>query len=243
MAHLGLYENVVVALDYTEVEKAYALVDQMGDRIQHFKIGPQLFLQNGPQIVNFLIQRKKKIFIDLKLHDTPHVVGETVSQIADMGADFTTVHCMGGRRMLERANQSCRGSHLKIIGLTLLTSHEPRDSQVMGWNENDEAIVLRLLSLALECRLAGIMCSPHEIKSVRKYSMPGFLLVTPGIRLYGKEVFRDDQTRVASPEEATRWGADLIVIGRPITEAREPRKVVEELFFSVRSQNHIAERH
>lgn len=220
----------MVALDYDDPEKAIRLVDQIGDLIDGFKIGPMLFTQHGAEVVKYLHRKQKKIFIDLKLHDTPVVVGDTIRQIADMGADLATVHCLGGRRMLEAAGSACRGSQLKLIGITLLTSHEPADSKHLGWQFNDEQIVLRLLEVAVEARLAGVMCSPHEAEQVRTRCLPGFILVTPGIRLPGREVFLDDQQRVASPKEAVNWGADYLIIGRPITQAREPRDVVTHLF-------------
>lgn len=223
-------QKVIVALDYDDPEKAFRLVDQIGDLIDWFKIGPMLFTQHGADVVRYLHRQQKKVFIDLKLHDTPVVVTDTIKQIADMGASFATVHCLGGRAMLEAAGSSCRGSQLKLIGITLLTSHSPNDSQMFGWNSTPDQIVLRCVEVALETRLAGVMCSPHELAVIRQRGVPGFLTVTPGIRLPGKEVFQDDQQRFASPKEALSWGSDFLVIGRPITQAREPRDVVTHLF-------------
>lgn len=223
-------KKVMVALDYDDPEKAFRLVDQIGDLIDWFKLGPMLFTQSGAEVVRYLHKKQKKIFVDLKLHDTPVVVGDTIRQIADMGAQYATVHCLGGRAMLEAAGSACRGTHLKLIGITLLTSHQPSDSQLLGWQWSDEQIVLRLLETAIQARLAGVMCSPQEINQVRNRCLPGFVLMTPGIRIPGKEVFRDDQQRVSSPKEALDWGADYLIIGRPITQAREPREVLNHLF-------------
>jgi len=224
------YDKVIVALDYDDPAKACSLVDQIGDRIDWFKIGPMLFIQSGIEVIKFLHRRQKKIFIDLKLHDTPAVVSDSVRQIADMGAHYATVHCLGGTHMLEAAGSSCRGSQLKLIGVTLLTTHRNLDSQNWGWRASDQEITLKLLEAALESRLAGVMCSPHEAQDARARTLPGFVLVTPGVRLPGQEVFQDDQQRFASPNEALANGSDFLVIGRPITQAREPREVVERLF-------------
>jgi orotidine-5'-phosphate decarboxylase len=228
------YKKVIVALDYQQPEKAFRLVDELDDLIDWYKIGSVLFTQSGHEILKFLHRRSKKVFLDLKLHDTPTVVANTVAQFADLGVEFATIHCLGGRDMLHAAGLSCRNSQLKLLGITLLTSQESSDSKALGWTEGESEteIVLRLLDLALEARLAGIICSPHEIARVRERALPGLLTVTPGIRLPGEEVFQDDQKRVASPNEALASGADYIVVGRPITMAREPRSVAERLFTS-----------
>jgi orotidine-5'-phosphate decarboxylase len=222
-------KRVMVALDFEFPEQAYRLVDEIGDLIDWFKLGPVLFTRSGQEVVNFLHRRNKRIFLDLKIHDTPMVAATTFKQFADMGAEFATIHCLGGRRMLQAASMACRGSQLKLIGITLLTSHLVDDTKEFGLAE-PKTLVPKLLSLALENRLAGVMCSPQELLELRPKALPGFVLVTPGIRLLNEEVFEDDQRRVASPKDAVQWGADYLVVGRPITQAREPRDVVERLF-------------
>ena len=216
----------MVALDYEYPEQAYRLVDELGDEISWYKVGPVLFTRSGLGIIEFLHRKNKKIFLDLKLLDTPNVVARTVKQFAELGVDFATIHCLGGRKMLEAAGTHCRGTQLKLLGVTLLTTQQNADSREYGWAESETDLVLKLLTLALETRLAGIICSPHELQDVRKRVLPGFSLVTAGIRLPGEDVFMDDQKRVASPREALDWGADYLVIGRPITLAREPREVL-----------------
>lgn len=223
-------EKVVVALDYENAQAAYHLVDQLGDRIERYKIGPQLFTCAGLEAIRFLHDRKKKVFIDLKLYDTPNVVAKTIERFASMGVEFATVHCLGGKTMLESAGSACRGSRMKLLGVTLLTSQGAPDSYNWGWPESESGMVQRLAGLGMECRLAGVLCSPHELQDLRKRSVPNFLLVAPGIRLADQDVFRDDQRRVATPNEALEWGADLLIIGRPIIEAREPKRVLDRLF-------------
>jgi orotidine-5'-phosphate decarboxylase len=220
----------VVALDYDDPEKAYRLVDELGDRIQTYKLGPVLFTRSGTEILTFLRRKGKKVFLDLKLYDTPRVVSDTIRQLGDLGAQWASVHCLGGRTMLEAAAAGCRGSQLKIIGVTLLTSQGAPDSYNWGWPQSELGMVLRLTEVALEARLGGIMCSPNELEAVRPKTVPGFVLAAPGIRLAKEEVFMEDQKRVATPRQALEWGADMIIIGRPITLAREPRAVVDRLF-------------
>lgn len=212
-------ERVMVALDYETPEKAYRLVDDLGELVDWYKIGPVLFTRSGEEIIRFLQKRNKKIFLDLKIYDTPAVVSTTIKQIADIGVLFTSLHCMGGRRMLETAGEACRGTQLKILGVTLLTSEESSIAEVQ-----------KLVRLAADSRLSGVLCSPHETEAVRREVPPGFLLVTAGIRMPGEEVFQDDQKRVASPRQALEWGSDFLIVGRPITQAREPRDVVLRLF-------------
>lgn len=223
-------DKVVVALDYEDPLAARHLVEQLGDRIHRYKIGPQLYTQAGPDIVRFLHEKKKRVFLDLKLYDTPLVVARTVEQFAAMGVEFATVHCLGGRTMLEAAGSACRSSKLRLIGVTLLTSQGSSDSFNWGWPDSEEDMVLRLAGMGMESRLSGVMCSPNELAVLRPRSVPSFLLVTPGIRIPGREVFQEDQRRVASAQQAIEWGADLLIVGRPITQAREPAAVLDTLF-------------
>lgn len=224
------YSKVMVALDQLDPRAAYRLVEELGDKIGWYKIGSVLYTRAGHELIEFLHGKNKRIFLDLKLHDIPTVVGKTVSEIGALGVDFLTVHCLGGKAMLQEAAHSCRNSKLKLLGITLLTSHEKDDSAELGWSLSEEGSVMALMRWALEARLSGIVCSPNELISARKLVLPGFLLVTPGIRLEGQTVYQDDQKRVATPSEALARGADYLVIGRPITDAREPKAVVDALF-------------
>ncbi len=224
------WSKVVVALDYEEEIQACRLVETLGPRISRYKVGPQLFSRSGAEIVKFLHSHGKKVFLDLKLHDTPIVVAKTVELFATLGVEFATVHCLGGKTMLEMAGCACRGSTLRLLGVTLLTRQGAEDSFDWGLPETEEEMVLRLAGLAMECRLSGVLCSPYELSVLRPKTVPSFLLVTPGIRLEGKEVFQDDLRQVATPNEALAWGADLLIVGRPLTQARDPLQTLETLF-------------
>lgn len=229
-----LQNKVMIALDYETPEDAYHLVDQLGHHIEWYKLGPTIFTQHGTELLRFLRRRGKKIFVDLKLHDTPSVVSQTLKQFVNLGVQFATVHCLGGRSMLEAAAASCRGSQLKLLGVTLLTSYRATDSKDLGWQDSAPEIVSRLVDLAVQTRLSGILCSPNELKTVRSIVPPGFVLVTPGIRLPDQEIYQDDQYRIASPKEALEWGSDFLVLGRPFMQTRAPISVLELL------QNHLA---
>lgn len=223
-------EKTIVALDFENPDKAKALVETLGDLIEWYKIGPVLFTRYGTDIIQFLHLNKKKIFVDLKLHDTPNVTAETVTQIAEMGVEYTTVHLTGGSRMLEKASTACRGSKLKLIGVSLLTTAQAADYKDFGFTGTDTDLVVKLKEMALQARLSGMLCSQAELSALRKSVPADFKLVTAGIRIPGCEVYNDDQARTASPKEAVESGADFIIVGRPITQSGEPKNRVLELF-------------
>lgn len=223
-------KNVIVALDYESPEPAIRLVEHLGDAIQWYKVGPVLFTRHGGEVISFLREHSKNIFLDLKLHDIPSIVATTIKQISRMGVQMATLHCLGGRKMVEEAQKSCKASPLKILGVTLLTSHPKQDSKDPLWNKENQTLVGQLLAVALESGLSGIICSAEEAADMRSRVPKDFLLVTPGIRLADSKVTYDDQSRVATPRQAFERGADYIVIGRPITTAQNPRLVVQNLF-------------
>jgi len=225
--------NVIVALDYENRDQAFRLIDTLGERITIYKIGPQLFTRSGPDVLQYLHRSKKKIFVDLKLHDTPQVVFETIRQLAEMGVDFASVHCLGGRKMLEAASRGCRNSKLQLLGITLLTSFDPSEAASWDWETTSEKSVTKLALLAQDLRLKGIVCSVSEAKLLRPLLSQDFLLVTPGIRPQLKAVYEEDQERIASPEEALTAGADYLIIGRPIIQSRDPQLATETIFESI----------
>ena len=230
---MKIQNNIIVALDFPTPENAFRLVEDLDSSIDWYKIGPTLFTQHGHDIIRFLHRKNKKIFVDLKLHDTPRVVTQTLRQFVDLGVSFATVHCLGGRTMLTAAAQACRGSQLKLLGVTLLTSHTTEDVRELGLGETEDgdliSIVQKYVSLAIQSRLSGVLCSPHEVAATRNISPPGFLIVTPGVRLPDQSIFDDDQMRFASPGEALAWGSDYLVMGRPFMQTRNPDAVLTQL--------------
>ncbi len=226
-------EKTIVALDCENPDRAKKIIEELDTLVHWYKMGPVLFTRHGVEIIRFLHEKRKRIFVDLKLHDTPNVTAETVTQLAEMGVEYATVHLTGGRKMLDSAAAACRGSKLKLIGVSLLTSSLASDYKTLGFSGTDTELVVRLKDLALEARLSGMLCSPQELTDLRKSVPNDFTLVTAGIRIPGQEVYQDDQLRTASASEAIQKGADYLIVGRPITLSGEPRLRVQELYSKI----------
>lgn len=219
--------RIVVALDQSDARQALKLIDLLGEAAHVYKIGAVLLASSGPDVIRVLQRLGKQIFLDIKLYDTPKVVYDTLRAFSDIGADFATIHTLGGPEMCEAAGLACRGSHMKLIGVTLLTTIDQRLD--FGWQDD---VVSRLVRRAVDTRLAGVLCAPNALQAVKKSTPEGFVLVTAGIRFKDEPVFEDDQKQIASPEEAFLWGASLLIIGRPITSARDPLAVIKRLHTS-----------
>jgi orotidine-5'-phosphate decarboxylase len=187
-----------------------------------WKVGLELFTAVGPQILQALKERGKRIFLDLKLHDIPHTVGRAAQVAVGYGVDLLTVHAAGGSAMLRAAVAATQGSSCRLLAVTLLTSLGPDQvRQELGVERDPGDYVLQLARLALDQGVSGLVCSPQEVGRLRQALGPEVLLVTPGIRLGDPEA-EDDQRRVCTPAAALRAGADYLVVGRPITAAADP---------------------
>jgi orotidine-5'-phosphate decarboxylase len=223
--------ELIVALDVNTTTEADGIVTAIGDSVQWYKVGKQLFTQAGPEAVRQLKDRGKKVFLDLKFHDIPNTVAQAVRSAADIGADMTNVHASGGRAMLEAAAQAAAERDTLLIAVTVLTSMNQDALTGIGIDATPEQQVVRLATLAQAAGVPGVVCSAHEINALRAACGPGFKLVVPGIRPAGSA--HGDQKRVMTPAEATAAGADYIVVGRPITQASDPaaaaRAVLAEL--------------
>jgi orotidine-5'-phosphate decarboxylase len=213
---------LVVALDYDELAPALALVDRLGNAVRWYKIGKQLFTRTGPAALAALKSRGCQVFLDLKFHDIPNTVGQAVSAALDLGADMVNVHASGGRAMLEAAAKAGARSNPRamVIAVTVLTSLDGAALAEVGLPPDPAAQALRLAGLAHAAGLHGVVCSAHEIVSIRGLTGPDFRLVVPGLRPAGSAA--DDQKRVMTPRAAALAGADYLVIGRPITAAPDP---------------------
>tara|TARA_B100000405_G_scaffold57709_1_gene39152 strand:+ start:5127 stop:5816 length:690 start_codon:yes stop_codon:yes gene_type:complete len=213
--------RVIIPLDVSSVSGALALVDQLGDEADFYKIGFELYTRGGLEVVRELVSRDKRVFLDIKLHDIPNTVARAVEAASDLGVDLLTLHASGGQRMMEAAAEA-RSGHLKLLGVTVLTSMTT-DEMASVWGRKISLVrdeVFRLANLGKEAGLDGIVSSALEASWIRQKLGPSFLIVTPGIRPAGSN--SDDQNRVATPKEAVRSGADFLVIGRPITQADDP---------------------
>lgn len=217
--------DIAVALDVKTTGHALRLVDAIGPEATWYKVGPMLYVADGPVVVKELVRRGKKVFLDLKWHDIPHTVAGAVEAASSLGVALATVHLMGGRDMLAAA-AAARKDGPKLVGVGVLTSFEADAfAEVVGRPVDDLAAEqARLVESALQAGLDGFVTSAAEAPALRKLAGPEAVLVVPGIRRAGDAP--DDQRRTATPGGAVRAGANLLVVGRPIVEARDPREAV-----------------
>jgi orotidine-5'-phosphate decarboxylase len=213
-------DRLIVALDVPNEADADALVDALAGRVGMFKVGSQLFTAAGPEFVRRLSARGEKVFLDLKYHDIPNTVASAVSAASRLGVSLLTVHALGGQAMMEAAVGALPALGARLLAITVLTSHEAPTLASLGLAPDVPASVQRLALLARAAKVDGIVASPHEVALVREACGGDFLVVTPGIRPTGARA--GDQARAATPAAALRAGADYLVVGRPITEARDP---------------------
>ncbi len=219
--------DLIVALDLGSADEALAMADRLPD-IEWAKVGPVLFVREGPAILRRLEQRNIKVFLDLKWYDIPTTVAGAVAVAADQGVDLATVHSLGGEEMLAAAVEASGG--MKLVAVTVLTSYDPGGYwNTLGRDGVTELgpEVSRLARLAVAAGVHGVVTSPLEVAAVRSAVGPDPWIVTPGIRL--PEADADDQRRTADPASAVRAGATHLVVGRPITRAERPDEVYKRI--------------
>ena len=223
---------LIVALDVDTLDQATALVRSLGDSVEIYKIGSQLFTAYGPQAVRELNSLGKKVFLDLKFHDIPNTVANAVSSATALNVFMMTVHTIGGLDMMEAAIESAqtRSQALKIarpliVGVTVLTS-APNE-------ESTQEVVLQRAAHAKRAGLDGVVASAQEISVLRENLGGEFLIVTPGIRPAGAD--KSDQQRVATPAQAIARGSNFLVVGRPIVEAASPREAALGILNEIRA--------
>jgi orotidine-5'-phosphate decarboxylase len=222
---LNARERLIVALDLPSVKAAEDLVARLGDAVSFYKIGYQLAFAGGLPFAAGLIAAGKQVFLDLKLHDIGNTVQKGVESVAQMGATFLTVH--GFPQTMKAAVEGKRGSNLRILAVTVLTSYDDADLAAAGYGKGVAELAALRAQQAREIGVDGLVCSAEEATNLRKFAGPDMVLVTPGIRPLGSAV--GDQKRVMGPARAIRSGADYLVVGRPITEAADPRQAAEAI--------------
>lgn len=219
--------ELVVALDFENAEEAYKLAEKIKGVVPWVKVGLELFVAEGPQMVKKFKEMGFKVFLDLKLYDIPNTVkGATKSAFAS-GADLLTIHLSGGKRMAESALEvsKAHGESMKIFGVSVLTSFD--EGEVIGFNGKLSDLVELLAQGASEWGMHGIVCSGHEVERIKSIA-PNLKCLTPGIRLEENNT-SDDQRRVMTPYRAVMLGSDFLVVGRPVTRAEDPRKIAEAI--------------
>jgi orotidine-5'-phosphate decarboxylase len=222
-------DRIIVALDVPTRKQAFDIVDRLGEEARFFKVGAQLFAEEGPSLVEDLSKSGKRVFLDLKFHDIPNTVAGGVRAAMRHGAHMLTVHASGGAAMLEAARDAAGPEGPDVVAVTLLTSLATEDvERVFGRSPLslvDE--VVRLAGLAAGAGLPGVVASPTEVKPIKRSYGDVLKVVTPGIRLAGDDPA--DQSRYATPEAAAKAGADFIVVGRSITGADDPAAAFEKV--------------
>lgn len=218
-------DRLIIALDVPTVTEARALVERIGEVGSFYKIGYQLGYAGGLAFAEELIAKGKRIFLDLKLHDIGNTVEEGVRSAARTGASLLTVHAYP--QTMRAAVRGKVGSSLKILAVTVLTSYDDADLADAGYAVGAADLVARRAAQARDLDIDGIVCAPTEAAAVRALIGPDRLIVTPGIRPAGAAA--GDQKRVTAPGDAIRAGASHLVVGRPITEAGDPRAAAEAI--------------
>jgi len=213
---------VFVALDTPDLGRAIALAQAVRPHVGGLKIGLEFYTACGPEGVRRIAALGMPLFADLKFHDIPNTVAAASRELAKLGAAMFNVHASGGERMMRDAADAARAvdPKVKVLGVTVLTSIDDGVIDCVGQRGPAAEQVLRLARLTKHAGLDGVVCSAHEIEAIRNACGPEFLLIVPGIRPAGADLA--DQRRVMTPAEAHRAGADILVIGRPITGAADP---------------------
>ncbi|MFZ2493547.1 MAG: orotidine-5'-phosphate decarboxylase [Thermoanaerobaculia bacterium] len=216
-------DRLAVAVDLTSRDEILRLVDELRGVVGIFKIGLQAFIANGPALVSEIVQGGERVFLDLKIHDIPNTAKNAIREAAGVGCFMTTVHASGGDAML----RACNDERLLVLGVTVLTSLDAGELHGIGFQGEPLPNAVRLARLTRDAGLRGVVASPLEIAAIREACGPDFTIVTPGIRPAGADAA--DQRRTLTPREAIAAGADYLVVGRPITDARDRRAAAEAI--------------
>jgi orotidine-5'-phosphate decarboxylase len=233
MANPRFPNPIFVAIDTPDLGRALALAKAVKPHVGGLKVGLEFLTAQGPGGVREIAGIGLPVFADTKFHDIPNTVAGAAREIARLGIAMFNVHASGGEAMLRAAREAARAVDPKVllIAVTVLTSFEDKDVEEVGQRGPVADQVVRLASLAQRAGLDGVVCSAREIALVRKAMGPGFLIVVPGIRPVGSDLA--DQRRVMTPQDAARAGADILVIGRPITAAADPAEAARAIAASL----------
>jgi len=222
---LDARERLIVALDIPSVQAAENMVSRLGESVLFYKIGYQLAFAGGLPFAAGLIAAGKQVFLDLKLHDIGNTVTKGVESVAQLGATFLTVHAYP--QTMKAAVEGKRGSTLRILAVTVLTSYDDADLAAAGYDLTVPELAAARAQQARDTGIDGLVCSAEEAASLRGIAGPGMVLVTPGIRPAGSAT--GDQKRIMTPARAIEAGADYLVVGRPVVEAADPRRAADAI--------------
>lgn len=218
---------IIVALDFPDADQALAFADTIPCADCAVKVGFELFLSAGPELVTALVERGFKVFLDLKFHDIPNTVAQACLAAAKLGVWMINVHAAGGIGMMQAARAALDGASHRphLIAVTVLTSMDKEALQAVGVQGDLQSVVTRWATQAMQAGCDGVVSSAQEAQLIRQHTSADFLLVTPGIRLPTDA--SDDQKRIVTPQQAAQLGVNHIVVGRPITQAHNPQLALQ----------------
>jgi len=221
-------KNIFVACDVSNQKEILDLLELIHEDISGIKIGLQYITQRSPEEIKELSKFKKPIFYDGKFFDIKNTLVESIKSLKSLNIDYATVHLLNGLDALKAANQAAKEINLNLLGVSVLTSFDNKDLQNLGFNNKVEDQVKMLIKVAMKAELYGVICSPLEIKMIKKIA-PNLKCFTPGIRI---EHTKDDQKRTMSANQAIKEGSDCLIIGRPITKG-DPKKNIKNILSSI----------
>ena len=222
-------KNIFVACDVSSQKEILDLLELIHEDISGIKIGLQYITQRSPQEIRELSKFKKPIFYDGKFFDIKNTLVESIKSLKDLNVDYATVHLLNGLDALKMANKEADKINLKLLGVSILTSFNDKDLESLGFKNKVEDQIKRLIKIAMDANLYGVICSPLEVKMIKEIS-PKLKCFTPGIRM---EVTKDDQKRTMNANEAVKEGSDCLIIGRPITKGN-PKENIKDILLSIK---------
>lgn len=221
---------VYVALDTADARTAMHMAGLVAPHVGGLKVGLEFVSANGPQGVRDIVALGRPVFLDVKLHDIPTTVAGAVRALAQLGVSIINVHASGGSAMMAAAKDAA-GDRAKIIAVTILTALDDTDMKAIGYAEDAASQAVRLARLAQSAGLDGVVCSAHDLRAIRGACGPDFLTVVPGSRPAGSDV--NDQKRFTTPAAAREAGADILILGRPVTAAKDPAAAARDVAASL----------
>ena len=221
-------KQTIIALDVNSLEEIKDLLSLIDKDLFRLKVGKQLFTSQGPKAIDKLRSLGFDIFLDLKLHDIPNTVSKSLANICNLGVWMSNIHLLGGQEMIEAAASTLKKSNsdMILVGVTILTSLNENNLLELGFNSSAEEIAVNLAKLGKQNGIDGVVCSTEDISGIKASLGGDFLTVTPGVRMLQDN---DDQKRAGSIYDAIQFGTDFVVVGREITQAKNPEGVLKKI--------------
>jgi len=221
-------KQTIIALDVNSLEEIKDLISVVDKDLFRLKVGKQLFTSQGPKVVDKLRSLGFDIFLDLKLHDIPNTVSKSLTNICNLGVWMSNIHLLGGQEMIMAASSTVKrlNSEMILVGVTILTSLNENNLSELGFNSSAEEIAINLAKLGKQNGIDGVVCSIEDISGIKASLGGDFLSVTPGVRML-QDI--DDQKRAGSIYDAIQFGTDFVVVGREITQAKNPEGVLKKI--------------